>query len=147
MHLGPVSFSACLAIAPIALFAQQQASLGVGAGVVRYAGGSSFSALTLAPAAQRFTTATYLGASGAVSWLEGGAAALQGEAIHRALLTGFLASIAQRDGETPEYTTGGGLKGGQVWGASDKSAALPVSNPVTPEDLIATLYHCLGVEA
>ena len=78
MHLGPVSFSACLAIAPIALFAQQQASLGVGAGVVRYAGGSSFSALTLAPAAQRFTTATYLGASGAVSWLEGGAAALQG---------------------------------------------------------------------
>src|SRR5437899_208868 len=78
MHLGPVSFSACLAIAPIALSAQQQASLGVGAGVVRYAGGSSFSALTLAPAAQRFTTATYLGASGAVSWLEDGAAALQG---------------------------------------------------------------------
>src|SRR5437899_12301649 len=78
MHLGPVSFSAFLAIAPIALSAQQQASLGVGAGVVRYAGGSSFSALTLAPAAQRFTTATYLGASGAVSWLEGGAAALQG---------------------------------------------------------------------
>lgn len=41
---------------------------------------------------------------------------------------------------------GGGVRGGQVYGASDKIAAQPVANPVTPQDLIATLYHCLGVD-
>src|SRR4051794_2116992 len=41
---------------------------------------------------------------------------------------------------------GGGIKGGQVLGSSDKIAAFPASDPVTPGDLIATLYHCLGVD-
>jgi uncharacterized protein (DUF1501 family) len=41
---------------------------------------------------------------------------------------------------------GGGLKGGTVHGASDKIGAYPTSNPVTPQDLIATLYECLGVD-
>lgn len=41
---------------------------------------------------------------------------------------------------------GGGLRGGQVLGASDKIAAYPASDPVTPEDLLATLYHCLGID-
>ena len=41
---------------------------------------------------------------------------------------------------------GGGIKGGQVLGASDKLAAYPAADPVTPQDLIATLYHCLGVD-
>jgi hypothetical protein len=40
---------------------------------------------------------------------------------------------------------GGGIRGGQVLGASDKVAAFPASDPVTPGDLIATLYQCLGV--
>jgi hypothetical protein len=40
---------------------------------------------------------------------------------------------------------GGGIRGGQVLGSSDKIAAFPASDPVTPGDLIATLYHCLGV--
>ncbi len=42
---------------------------------------------------------------------------------------------------------GGGIRGGQVFGASDKNAAYPASDPVVPEDIIATLYHCLGVES
>jgi hypothetical protein len=41
---------------------------------------------------------------------------------------------------------GGGVRGGQVYGASDKIAAQPVSNPVAPQDLIATMYHCLGID-
>jgi hypothetical protein len=41
---------------------------------------------------------------------------------------------------------GGGVRGGQLYGASDKIAAQPVSNPVTPQDLIASLYHCLGID-
>jgi hypothetical protein len=41
---------------------------------------------------------------------------------------------------------GGGIQGGRVYGASDKIGAYPTSNPVTPQDLIATLYHCLGVD-
>jgi hypothetical protein len=40
---------------------------------------------------------------------------------------------------------GGGIRGGQVYGASDATAAFPAENPVTPGDFAATLYHCLGV--
>ncbi len=40
---------------------------------------------------------------------------------------------------------GGGIQGGQVYGASDKHAAFPADNPVTPAQFAATLYHCLGV--
>ena len=40
---------------------------------------------------------------------------------------------------------GGGIRGGQVYGASDKHAAFPARNPVAPVDLTATIYHCLGV--
>jgi hypothetical protein len=41
---------------------------------------------------------------------------------------------------------GGGIRGGQVYGSSDKIAAYPTSPPVSPEDLMATLYHCFGVD-
>jgi hypothetical protein len=40
---------------------------------------------------------------------------------------------------------GGGIRGGQVYGSSDKEGAFPADNPVSPADLAATLYHCLGV--
>jgi hypothetical protein len=41
---------------------------------------------------------------------------------------------------------GGGVKGGQIHGASDKIAAYPVTPPIYPEDLAATIYHALGVD-
>ncbi len=41
---------------------------------------------------------------------------------------------------------GGGVRGGQVYGSSDRSAAYPSTNPVSPADLAATIYHCLGIE-
>ena len=40
---------------------------------------------------------------------------------------------------------GGGVRGGQVYGASDRSAAYPALNPVHPIDLAATVYELLGV--
>jgi hypothetical protein len=40
---------------------------------------------------------------------------------------------------------GGGVGGGQVYGASDKIAAYPQDNPVAPEDLLATVYQALGI--
>ncbi len=40
---------------------------------------------------------------------------------------------------------GGGIKGGQVYGASDKIAAWPTKNPVSPEDVIATTYSAMGL--
>ena len=41
---------------------------------------------------------------------------------------------------------GGGVKGGQVYGASDRHAAYPKDNKVTPADLTATALHCLGFD-
>jgi hypothetical protein len=41
---------------------------------------------------------------------------------------------------------GGGIKAGHVHGASDRIGARPSRNPVTPGDIVATMYHCLGVE-
>jgi hypothetical protein len=41
---------------------------------------------------------------------------------------------------------GGGIRGGQVLGASDRIGAYPTANPVSPQDLTATLYHCLGLD-
>jgi len=40
---------------------------------------------------------------------------------------------------------GGGIRGGQVYGSSDKNGAFPADNPVSPGAFAATLYHCLGV--
>ena len=41
---------------------------------------------------------------------------------------------------------GGGTKQGFVLGASDKTAAYPKDRPVSPGDLISTVYHLLGID-
>jgi uncharacterized protein (DUF1501 family) len=41
---------------------------------------------------------------------------------------------------------GGGMKGGQTYGASDKVAAFPAVNPVAPEDITKTVYHAMGID-
>jgi hypothetical protein len=40
---------------------------------------------------------------------------------------------------------GGGIRGGQVYGSSDKEGAFPADRPVSPADFAATMYHCMGV--
>jgi len=39
---------------------------------------------------------------------------------------------------------GGGIRGGQVYGASDKTGGHPKDGRVQPQDLTATIFHCLG---
>jgi hypothetical protein len=41
---------------------------------------------------------------------------------------------------------GGGVKKGFIYGKSDKHASEPDENPVTPEDLTATIYELLGID-
>jgi len=41
---------------------------------------------------------------------------------------------------------GAGIRGGQVYGSSDRSAAYPSTNPVSPADIAATILHCLGID-
>jgi uncharacterized protein (DUF1501 family) len=41
---------------------------------------------------------------------------------------------------------GGGIRGGVIHGSSDRYAAEPATNPTAPADLVATIYHCLGVD-
>jgi hypothetical protein len=85
------------------------------------------------------------------------------EDLHvRGLLDETLVLVTGEFGRTPRFNrdggrdhwpqcfsvvlAGGGIRGGQVYGSSDKIAAYPTSSPVSPQDLIATLYHCLGVD-
>ena len=41
---------------------------------------------------------------------------------------------------------GAGVKGGNVYGSSDKYAGYPETDPVTPEDVAATIYYALGID-
>ena len=40
---------------------------------------------------------------------------------------------------------GCGIRGGAVYGKSDKNGAYPEENPVHPQDIHATVLHALGV--
>ncbi|MCU0705086.1 MAG: DUF1501 domain-containing protein [Fimbriiglobus sp.] len=40
---------------------------------------------------------------------------------------------------------GGGVRGGAVYGTSDKAAGYPIDGRVRPDDLTATIFHTLGI--
>ncbi len=40
---------------------------------------------------------------------------------------------------------GGGIRGGQTYGSSDRFAEYPAANPVTPAHVAKTVYHAMGV--
>jgi hypothetical protein len=53
-----------------------------------------------------------------------------------------------RDHWARVYSTvlaGGGIKGGQVYGSSDKLASDPKDDPVPVRDFVSTIYHALGI--
>jgi hypothetical protein len=55
---------------------------------------------------------------------------------------------AGRDHWNACYTimlAGGGVKAGFVYGASDRMGSLPTESPVSPGDIVATIYRLLGV--
>jgi len=41
---------------------------------------------------------------------------------------------------------GAGVRGGQVYGKSDATGSTPLENPIHPRDILATVYHTLGID-
>ncbi|MBL9171676.1 MAG: DUF1501 domain-containing protein [Verrucomicrobiales bacterium] len=41
---------------------------------------------------------------------------------------------------------GGGLRGGQVVGSTNSKGEFPVERPLTPADILATVYHVMGID-
>ncbi|HEV3121090.1 MAG TPA: DUF1501 domain-containing protein [Isosphaeraceae bacterium] len=41
---------------------------------------------------------------------------------------------------------GGGIRGGAIWGSSDRIGAYPASLPVQPDDIAATMFWALGID-
>ena len=41
---------------------------------------------------------------------------------------------------------GGGIRGGQVYGASDRRTAFPADNRVGPEHIARTVFHAMGID-
>ena len=90
-----------------------------------------------------------------------GFTALLDDLRQRGLLDETLVAIIGEFGRTPKINkkagrdhwpgcfsvafAGAGVKGGYVHGASDKIAAYPTRDKVSPEDVAATIYHALGV--
>jgi uncharacterized protein (DUF1501 family) len=89
-------------------------------------------------------------------------AALLDDLSERGLLASTLVAAMGEFGRTPYLNArggrdhwpgvwsivlaGGGLRGGQVIGASDAHAAEPRDRPVTPADIAASIYQALGVD-
>ncbi len=94
--------------------------------------------------------------------LDQGLSALIEDLIDRGLFDRTLIAAAGEFGRTPKVNkdggrdhwgacqsalfAGGGIQGGQVYGKSDKIAAYPSDNPVSPADFLATIYHALGID-
>jgi uncharacterized protein (DUF1501 family) len=47
----------------------------------------------------------------------------------------------------PAMIVGGGTRGGQVIGATDRTAGSATTRPVTYQEVLATLYRNLGIDA
>ena len=41
---------------------------------------------------------------------------------------------------------GGGIRGGQIVGATDRRGEEPISRPVRPDNIHATIYRCMGID-
>jgi uncharacterized protein (DUF1501 family) len=41
---------------------------------------------------------------------------------------------------------GGGVRGGQVYGATDRRGEFPADRPCAPEDVAKTIYHAMGID-
>ena len=88
--------------------------------------------------------------------------ALVADLDERGLLDSTLFVVTGEMGRTPKVTKsagrnhwpqcgfclllGGGTKKGMVCGASDKHGGYPIDRPVSPGDLVATIYYLLGID-
>ncbi len=94
--------------------------------------------------------------------LDRGLAALLADLADRGLLDETLVVTMGEFGRTPKVNanggrdhwghcgsvllSGGGVRGGNFVGASDKIGAYPTERPVSPPDVVATIYHALGLD-
>lgn len=109
--------------------------------------------------------AGYTGAKvgvGLIPSLDLAISALMDDLQDRGLLDSTLIVVMGEFGRTPKLNTsagrdhwprvfsvllaGGGAKGGQVLGSSDKTGESPHESPVTPPDLAATIFTLLGLD-
>ncbi len=109
--------------------------------------------------------AGYTGAKvgvGLIPSLDLAISALLDDLSDRGLLESTLIVVMGEFGRTPKLNTsagrdhwprvfsvllaGGGVKGGQVIGSSDKTGESPHEHPVTPADLAATMFTLLGLD-
>lgn len=88
--------------------------------------------------------------------------ALVGELYERGLDRRVLVMVSGEFGRTPTINpsagrdhwpgaatvlfAGGGIRAGQVIGATDRKAAAPVTHPYSPGDVLATAYRVLGID-
>jgi uncharacterized protein DUF1501 len=95
-------------------------------------------------------------------WFDNGYATLLEDLHARGMLESTLVLAMGEFGRTPRLNpaggrdhwpqcwtilfAGGGVRGGQVVGASDEIGAYPKDRPVTPAEVAATVYHSLGVD-
>jgi len=142
--------------------------------VIRPSAGSRFLvARRLVEAGCRFITVTY-GAWDTHSYhyrsiepmmpdLDKAFAGLIRDLDDRGMLDSTLVLITSEFGRTPKVNAGGGrdhwprvfsivmagggIKRGQIYGASDGLAAEPKSDPLSVEDYVTTVYHLLGIDA
>jgi uncharacterized protein (DUF1501 family) len=101
------------------------------------------------------------GMAGQLPAFDQGFAALVRDLDRTGLLGSTLIMISSEFGRTPKINAtagrdhwpkvfsvvlaGGGLKKGLVYGSSDATASEPENDPLTVEDLAATIYHQLGI--
>ncbi len=99
---------------------------------------------------------------GLIPTLDQSLAALLDDLSERGLLSETLVVVMGEFGRTPKLNTaggrdhwprafsvalaGGGVRGGQVIGASDSTGEGPADRPVTPADLASTIYTLLGID-
>ena len=90
------------------------------------------------------------------------ASSLISELAERGMLDRTLVAVLGDFGRTPRINAGagrdhwnscysimlagGGIRGGLIYGSSDRTGSVPADQPVAPGDIIATLYHLLGVD-
>jgi hypothetical protein len=95
-------------------------------------------------------------------WLDGTYAALLEDLDRLGMLDETLVVLISDFGRTPNVNkdagrdhwtycysvvfAGAGVRGGTLYGASDKHAAFVRDNPVSPADVCATIYECLGID-
>lgn len=103
------------------------------------------------------------GTAGKIPKLDQAYSALLGDLDDRGLLDSTLVVLMGEFGRTPKLNpqggrdhwprafsvalAGGGVRGGQVVGASDSRGEVPADRPLTPADLVRTIYRLLGIDA